>query len=82
MDALVAKALMIRLSLRDIRLQQYPRFQQPSGRALSLPNQRLEPFAFLAAQPRTYFFTEISFTADCLCRPDGDQSESPSFQIG
>jgi hypothetical protein len=40
-----------RPALRDIGLQQYPRLQQPSRRALSLPDQRLKLFAFLGAQP-------------------------------
>jgi hypothetical protein len=36
---------------RDIGLQQDPRLQDPARRALSFPNQRFKPFAFLAAQP-------------------------------
>src|SRR5487761_2472 len=38
-------------AFRDISLQQYPRLQQPSRRALSLPKQRLKLFALRAAQP-------------------------------
>src|SRR4029450_7871965 len=37
--------------LRDIGLQQYPGLQQPARRALSLPNQRFNLLALLAAQP-------------------------------
>ena len=36
---------------REIGLQQDPRLQYPSGRALSFPDQPFKPFAFLAAQP-------------------------------
>src|SRR5207237_5119610 len=59
-------------SFRDISLQQDPRLQYPARRALSFPNQRFKPFAFLAGQSRsrsspvsltTYFFPEISFAA-------------------
>ena len=35
-------------SFRDIGLQQDPRLQYPARRALSFPNQRFKPFAFLA----------------------------------
>jgi hypothetical protein len=42
-------------SFRDIGLQQYPRLQQPLRWALSFPNQRFKPFAFLAAQPHNIF---------------------------
>jgi hypothetical protein len=39
--------------------------------------QRFKPFAFLAAQPTTYFFTEISFAAMIAPSPVvGDESES------
>src|ERR1700732_1971037 len=47
-DPAVAPA---RAAFRDIGFQQYPRLQQPSRRALSLPKQRLKLFALLAAQP-------------------------------
>src|SRR5438876_4107080 len=71
-------------SFRDIGLQQDPRLQYPARRALSFPNQRFKPFAFLAAQPQTYFFTEISFPAmiASLASRWRRKRITKSFQIG
>ena len=76
---------------RDIGLQQDPRLQYPSRRALSLPDQRFKPFAFLAAQPynilslpKSPSVTEISFAAMIAPFASRWRREriTKSFQIG
>src|SRR5947199_2738364 len=75
MDGLVSGASMIRWSLhpfagfRDIGLQQDPRLQYLACRALSFPNQRFKPFAFLAAQPHNILlYRNLLRSHDCLPR--------------
>src|SRR5438034_5386484 len=54
-------------SFRDIGLQQDPRLQYPARRALSFPNQRFKPFAFLAAQPHNILlYRNLLRSHDCL----------------
>ena len=54
---------------RDIGLQQYPRLQQPLRRALSFPDQRFKPLAFLAAQPHNILlYRNLLRSHDCLRR--------------
>src|SRR5437879_7995468 len=56
-------------SFRDIGLQQDPRLQYPARRALSFPNQRFKPFAFLAAQPHNILlYRNLLRSHDCLPR--------------
>src|SRR5262249_26025428 len=56
-------------SFRDISLQQDPRLQYPARRALSFPNQRFKPFAFLAAQPHNILlYRNLLRSHDCLPR--------------
>src|SRR6202045_231751 len=54
---------------RDIGLQQDPRLQYPSRRALSFPDQRFKPFAFLAAQPHhILLYRNLLRSHDCPLR--------------
>src|SRR5271169_2779635 len=65
-DPVVAPAF---ATFRDISLQQNPRLQYQSRRALSFPDQRFKPFAFLAAQPHhILLYQNLLRSHDCLPR--------------
>src|SRR2546427_4137245 len=74
MDGLVTRASMIRLSLLPLPASETsafkdPRLQYPARRALTFPNQRFKPFAFLAAQPHNILlYRNLLRSHDCLPR--------------